>query len=56
MFWNHVGQWYARFTVEISALHKWSLDPTGVVRPHPPLHRAMLITKRALEAAGHIGI
>ncbi|KAJ3880439.1 general amidase [Lentinula edodes] len=26
----------------------------GVVRPHPPLRRAMLITKRALEAAGHI--
>ncbi|KAE9396678.1 general amidase [Gymnopus androsaceus JB14] len=26
----------------------------GVVRPHPPLNRAMMITKRALEAAGHI--
>ncbi|KAJ3728072.1 general amidase [Lentinula guzmanii] len=26
----------------------------GVVRPHPPLLRAMSITKRALEAAGHI--
>ncbi|KAF9077309.1 general amidase [Rhodocollybia butyracea] len=26
---------------------------TGVVRPHPPLIRAMEITKRALEAAGH---
>ncbi|KAJ6621894.1 general amidase [Mycena sp. CBHHK59/15] len=25
----------------------------GVVKPHPPLHRAMDITKRALEAAGH---
>ncbi|KAJ3726656.1 general amidase [Lentinula raphanica] len=25
----------------------------GVVRPHPPLLRAMSITKRALEAAGH---
>ncbi|KIK68785.1 hypothetical protein GYMLUDRAFT_1009097 [Collybiopsis luxurians FD-317 M1] len=26
----------------------------GVVKPHPPLLRAMQITKRALEAAGHI--
>lgn len=26
-----------------------------VVRPHPPLHRAMQITKDALEAAGHKG-
>ncbi|KAJ7367028.1 general amidase [Mycena albidolilacea] len=25
----------------------------GVVKPHPPLHRAMLLTKQALEAAGH---
>ncbi|CAK5269907.1 unnamed protein product, partial [Mycena citricolor] len=25
----------------------------GVVKPHPPLHRAMGIVKRALEAAGH---
>ncbi|KAJ7134760.1 general amidase [Mycena epipterygia] len=25
----------------------------GVIKPHPPLHRAMDITKRALEAAGH---
>ncbi|KAJ7675696.1 general amidase [Mycena polygramma] len=25
----------------------------GVVKPHPPLHRAMNITKKALEAAGH---
>ncbi|KAJ7175978.1 general amidase [Mycena filopes] len=25
----------------------------GVVKPHPPLHRAMVITKNALEAAGH---
>lgn len=28
----------------------------GVVRPHPPLQRAMEITKAALEAAGHKGI
>ena len=27
----------------------------GVVRPHPPLVRAMEIAKRALEAAGHEG-
>lgn len=26
-----------------------------IVRPHPPLIRAMEITKKALEAAGHIG-
>jgi hypothetical protein len=26
-----------------------------VVKPHPPLHRAMLLTKQALEAAGHKG-
>nr|GAT60173.1 general amidase [Mycena chlorophos] len=26
----------------------------GVVKPHPPLHRAMQMTKRALEAAGHV--
>jgi amidase len=26
-----------------------------VVRPHPPLHRAMQMTKDALEAAGHKG-
>lgn len=25
----------------------------GVVKPHPPLHRAMELTQRALEAAGH---
>ncbi|KAK7462776.1 hypothetical protein VKT23_007360 [Stygiomarasmius scandens] len=25
----------------------------GVVKPHPPLHRAMVMTKEALEAAGH---
>ncbi|KAF8158983.1 amidase signature domain-containing protein, partial [Mycena galopus ATCC 62051] len=25
----------------------------GVVKPHPPLHRAMKLTKQALEAAGH---
>ncbi|KAK7048484.1 general amidase [Favolaschia claudopus] len=25
----------------------------GVVKPHPPLHRAMNLTKQALEAAGH---
>ncbi|KAF7298916.1 General amidase [Mycena indigotica] len=25
----------------------------GVVKPHPPLHRAMRTVKRALEAAGH---
>ncbi|KAJ7288192.1 general amidase [Mycena rebaudengoi] len=25
----------------------------GVVKPHPPLHRAMDMTKKALEAAGH---
>ncbi|KAJ6559048.1 general amidase [Mycena vulgaris] len=25
----------------------------GVVKPHPPLHRAMVMTKKALEAAGH---
>ncbi|KAG5638584.1 hypothetical protein H0H81_011804 [Sphagnurus paluster] len=28
----------------------------GVVRPHPPLWRAMRITKMALEAAGHKGL
>lgn len=28
---------------------------TGVVRPHPPLHRAMEMVKTALEAAGHKG-
>ena len=27
----------------------------GVVKPHPPLVRAMEIAKRALEAAGHEG-
>lgn len=27
----------------------------GVVRPHPPLQRAMEITKAALETAGHKG-
>ncbi|CCM03702.1 uncharacterized protein FIBRA_05848 [Fibroporia radiculosa] len=27
----------------------------GVVKPHPPLTRAMQMTKRALEAAGHKG-
>ncbi|KAJ7781812.1 general amidase [Mycena maculata] len=27
----------------------------GVVKPHPPLHRAMNMTKRALKAAGHKG-
>lgn len=27
----------------------------GVVRPHPPLQRAMEMTKAALEAAGHKG-
>lgn len=27
----------------------------GIVRPHPPLQRAMEITKAALEAAGHKG-
>ena len=27
----------------------------GVVRPHPPLHRAMELTKSALEAEGHQG-
>lgn len=27
----------------------------GVVRPHPPLVRAMKITKEALEKAGHKG-
>ena len=27
----------------------------GVVKPHPPLRRAMEITKKALEAAGHKG-
>lgn len=30
----------------------WDND---VVRPHPPLIRAMQITKNALEAAGHKG-
>ncbi|KAJ7784426.1 general amidase [Mycena metata] len=25
----------------------------GVVKPHPPLHRAMVLTKKALEAVGH---
>ncbi|KAI0727609.1 general amidase [Fomitopsis betulina] len=28
----------------------------GVVRPHPPVRRAMELTKKALEAAGHIVI
>ena len=28
----------------------------GVVKPHPPLVRAMEIAKRALEAAGHEGV
>jgi amidase len=28
----------------------------GIARPHPPLQRAMEITKTALEAAGHKGI
>ena len=27
----------------------------GVVRPFPPMHRAMVITKAAIEAAGHKG-
>ena len=27
----------------------------GVVRPHPPVRRAMELTKKALEAAGHVG-
>ena len=27
----------------------------GVVQPHPPLIRAMEMTKRALESAGHKG-
>ena len=27
----------------------------GIVRPHPPLRRALEMTKRALEAAGHRG-
>lgn len=27
----------------------------GIVKPHPPLVRAMKITKKALEAAGHVG-
>lgn len=27
----------------------------GVVKPHPPLMRAMEMTKAALEAAGHTG-
>ena len=27
----------------------------GIVRPHPPLKRALEMTKRALEAAGHRG-
>ena len=28
----------------------------SVVRPHPPLQRAMAMTKAALEAAGHKGL
>lgn len=27
----------------------------GIVKPHPPLQRAMRMTKDALEAAGHTG-
>ena len=28
----------------------------GVVKPHPPLYRAMKIVREALEAAGHKGL
>ena len=28
----------------------------GVIKPHPPLRRALELTKRALEAAGHTGM
>ena len=28
----------------------------GILKPHPPLRRAMEMTKRALEAAGHTGM
>ena len=31
------------------------LRDNGIVRPHPPLQRAMAMTKVALEAAGHKG-
>ncbi len=27
----------------------------GVIKPHPPVERALQITKKALEAAGHKG-